>query len=80
MNNQKGQSTLAILMWAAGIGVTFAITVYGFTSTQISKISEGQTAVIQRVSVVETKSDQYQKDIESINKKLDDILSRLPKK
>ena len=78
--NQSGQTTLSVVMWAAGIGATFAITVYGFASTQINKISENQTQVVQRVSVVETKSNQYEKDITSINLKLDDILNRLPKR
>jgi hypothetical protein len=60
-----------------GWGITIAITSISFTNSQITKVSEAQTQIVQRVSVVETKGDQYTKDIESINRKLDSILKEL---
>ncbi len=72
-NKQRGNISLTSLI---GWGLTIAVASVGFTMSQISKLDETDTQVVQRISVVETKSDQYTKDIESINKKLDILISK----
>lgn len=70
---QKGSvSITAIIGW----GLTIGIASVGFTMSQISKVSDAQTNQVQRISVVETKATQYEKDIESINKKLDQLIEQ----
>jgi len=61
-------------MWAAGIGASFALAIYGITSTQIGKISDTQVTNGQRISVVETEGKQYKEDIKEINLKLDNMV------
>lgn len=83
MNNlfyKKGNISISSLI---GWGVTIAVTSIGFTYNQINKVADGQakiveaqTQTVQRISVVETKSDQYEKDITEINKKLDILITQ----
>lgn len=72
MNTNQGQVGTAQLV---GWGISLAIASIGFTMSQIGKITDAQTQVVQRVSVVETQSTQYEKDIGEINKKLDILIS-----
>lgn len=69
----KGQvGMVQLVSW----GLTLAMASIGFTMSQFSKISDAQTSVVQRISVVETQSTQYEKDITEINKKLDVLISQ----
>lgn len=69
----KGNVTVPTII---GWGISIAIASIGFTMTQIAKVSDAQTDTVQRVSVVETQSKQYEKDITEINKKLDILITK----
>jgi len=76
-----GQISIA---WILGIGVTVAMaSVASFsasvktTENKIEGIKDNTAISLQRISVIETKSFQYEKDIISINNKLDKILEKI---
>lgn len=68
----KGNITLATLV---GWGITIGLASVGYTTMSMNKLSDSNISIVQRVSVVETKSDQYKQDISEINRKLDALLS-----
>jgi hypothetical protein len=61
---------LPIVITLIGSAVTFVGSMYGAQLATVNEISADR----QRISVVETKSDHYEKDIELINKKLDALI------
>ena len=64
----------SITVWALGVAATVALAAGTSMNNRIGQLDTQATQVAQRVSVVETKSDQYQSDIMEINKKLDALL------
>jgi len=75
--NQNGQIGIVHLI---GWGIAIAAAAIGFSYTQLSGLSEKQYSTAKDVSTLQSESKQYKEDISNINKKLDDILYRLPKR
>lgn len=74
-NYNKGSvSILQIISWGLGIVIPFTLASAAYSGNQISKLSDANTAVVQRVSTVEADSARYKEDIKSINAKLDALL------
>lgn len=74
----KGNISIAQLIgWGLAIAIPTVSASLGYTSSQIGKIQDQNTSTVQRVSVVETQSAQYQRDIEQINRKLDALTNAL---
>ena len=79
--NQKGQINTA---WIIGIGASVVMAFAGSMLTQSNMFNSKIEVVNKEVHLsqtditrLQTQSIQYQKDIEGINKKLDEILKRL---
>ena len=78
MLKNTGQIAIGQLIgWGIAIAVPTILASVGYSNFQIGKITDTQVNTLQRVSVVETKATQYEKDIEAINKKLDFLVNRL---
>ena len=75
--NEKGQIGVVHLI---GWGIAIAAAAIGFSYTQLNGLSEKQYSTAKDVSTLQSESKQYKEDISNINKKLDDILNRLPKR
>lgn len=56
-----------------GWGITIALASIGYTTVNFSKLSDANIDILQRVSVVETKSTTYQEGIDDLNKKVDKL-------
>lgn len=66
----KGAITVAHLV---GWGITVALASAGYTSLNFNKLADANTQMVQRVSVVETKSTTYQDSIDSLSAKVDKL-------
>lgn len=74
---QRGQIAVTQLVgWGIAIAVPTILASVGFTTGQITKLEDKQTEIVQRISVVETESDEYRDNIREINRKLDELLKR----
>mgnify|MGYP001558852735 CR=1 FL=1 len=81
MFNQKGQISLN---WIIGLGASVVVAFAGSMLTQnnvfnskIDNVNVKVNTSERDITRLQTQSTQYQKDIEGINKKLDEILKRL---
>lgn len=70
VNTMKGFSSLALLTWVGSFLVTSAFAYIAIVENKIEKVSDDvvvkNTEVVQRVTKVETKGDQYTQDIADI--------------
>jgi hypothetical protein len=77
----RGQvNTTAVITIAVTIAIAAMASVVAsvrITEGKIDVVNANASEALQRISVEETKSDQYEKDINSMNVKLDDILKEL---
>ncbi len=77
MQTNRGQiGIVQVIGWAIAVVVPVALASVGYTDSRISKVQDQQTSIVQRVSVVETESTQYEKDITDINRKLDILIQQ----
>ncbi len=77
MKTDKGQIGIVhVVGWALMVMVPVALASVGYSNSQITKVQDQQTSIVQRVSVVETESTQYEKDITDINRKLDILIQQ----
>lgn len=75
MLKNKGQAIAQIVLWGGSIIATAAFAFSGFVDNKVSALEKDNTAVVQRVAVVETQSTQYKddiKDIKALLQKLND--------
>lgn len=77
MEKNRGQAIGNIVMWGAGIAASAAFAFSGFVNNKVSAIEKDNTALVQRVSVVETQSTQYKDDIKDIKMLLQKLNDKL---
>ena len=71
----RGQITIIQLIgWGLAIAIPTVLASVSLSNSKFANLDESNVATVQRLSVVETKSMQYEKDISDINRKLDTLL------
>lgn len=63
-----------ITVWALGVIATVAVASTATTNNHLGRLDEGQTAIIERVAVTETKNARYEQDIAELKAKMDALL------
>lgn len=56
LEKKKGQTLLSVVMWASGISLAFAGSVYGIVSTKFTKTDDRINTVQVQTSVIETRT------------------------
>jgi hypothetical protein len=76
-STNKGQATLAIIMWGVGLIIPAGIGIVAWANNQFQRGDEMRIDIVKSIGVLETESRQYRKDIENISLKLDKISEKL---
>ena len=59
----RGQSTLAIILWGVGITIPFVTGVIAWTAFKFDANAAQHEQLVSNVAILQTQSEQYQKDI-----------------
>lgn len=73
----RGVAIADVLMWGAGIMATGAMAFGGYVNSKTSDLDKTDTAIVQRITKVETESAQYKDDIKDIRRLLESINNKL---
>jgi hypothetical protein len=80
----KGQSILAVIMWATGISVTVGTVAFGITNARFEKMNDTIQVSATATAILQTESREYRENIKEIkdaqkemNAKLDTLIKGL---